>query len=143
MKSGIVALAIAAVGAAHLVQRDRHHKENKRLRIAQWHDRRVGELAENPAALGEMYTEITDLSEKATILRQNQWLCMWSAMFRLGYINENHLRENAKRFMQDKAGRLYWSVGGEHRMKTAQDAHDIKFTQVMDEAYQAELGAAA
>ncbi|MYX26094.1 hypothetical protein GTY75_05325 [Streptomyces sp. SID8381] len=121
-----------------LKQQQKHHEENKRLQFVQWHSRMVGELAENPEALSEVYSEY-DLPDKATALRQNRWLCMWSAMHRLGYIDENHLRENAKRFMQDEAGRLYWGIGGDHRERTAQDDHDRRFTRIMNEAYTAVL----
>ncbi|MET9148649.1 DUF6082 family protein [Streptomyces sp. NPDC004042] len=124
------------LGALYLGQRERHHKEIKRLELARWHDVLIRDTLANDPALAEIHGEIDEV-ERATILRQNRWVCLWSCMMRFGYTHENHMREVARRFMTGEAGRLYWAVGGPHRRLTAQDEHDWKFNEIMDTAYAA------
>ena len=136
MRLNAAALALVAVGTAHLVQRERHHRQHNE--VAAMHNQLewLRHLATNPDAAQLWAPEGMPVDEYIRLLNVNHQMCMLSLKHRLGLLRGRPLRYCAAEVMRREAGRRYWENFGAIREAEADgDGCETEFTDAMHDAY--------
>ncbi|MGG7574123.1 DUF6082 family protein [Streptomyces sirii] len=130
--------AVAAVGALHLLQRERHQRQLNEVAVAQIQISRLTHLTSNPDLAASWAPAGMDAKEYVKILDANQQLCALSLRHKLGITRGRRLRFTAEWIMKHEIGRRYWEKFGSLRAEEAMDDSDAEeFTEVMNDAYKA------
>ncbi|MFE2157088.1 DUF6082 family protein [Streptomyces lydicus] len=111
-------LAVATVGALHLVQRERHQRQQNEVAVSRIQDSWLTHLTTNPD-LAKLWAPDMDPEEYVQILHANQQICALSLRYKLGQIGVDKLRFLASELMSREICRRYWAKYGEFRLREA------------------------
>ncbi|AEN10842.1 MULTISPECIES: DUF6082 family protein [unclassified Streptomyces] len=138
MKTSPGLAALAVIGAVHLVQKERHHRQQKNVALAGLQDRWLTLLTTNPDLAAQWKPKGMNADEFVTLLNANQQLCALTLRYRLGLISKDRLRFVAKWLMNREAVRRYWEEFGSFREEeTLGDKRATDVNEVMADAYDA------
>lgn len=138
MKTSHALLAIAAVGAAHLVQRERQHRQQKAVAAARIHDQWLTLLTTNRHLAEQWAPEDMQVEEYVTLLNANQQLCALALRYRLGLISKDRLRFVVQAVMERASVRQYWEKFGAFRAEESLDNKaDADFNDIVGDVYDA------
>ncbi|MEU7640930.1 DUF6082 family protein [Streptomyces sp. NPDC039016] len=136
MKTSHAVLLLAAIGAAHLAQKERHQRQQLRVAATELHHSRLTHLINRPDLAQDWAPEGMSLEEFARLLSENQQLVSLSLRHRLGLLRGNTLRFVAEAFMELESGRRYWKHFGHFREREAVgDRCAQRFTAALQDAY--------
>lgn len=137
MKIAHALLSIAAIGAAQLVLSQRQHRQRLALDAESMHQKWISDVDADAdqqsmwAASGE-----TPAEEYAQLLQCNRLVPFLSVKYRVGLIDRQSLRTNARWLMERDVARSYWSRFGTFRKDEAVDRIDRAFNAVMADEYE-------
>ncbi|MEU2875971.1 DUF6082 family protein [Streptomyces sp. NPDC007070] len=137
MKTSTTALfALAAVGAAQLVQRERHQRQNNEVALTRIHFDWLTLLTTHPE-FAELWTpDGMDVKEYMDLINANQQIVSVSLRNKLGMASKEALRVMADAIMARGHCRRYWDRFGGFREKEATgDKTQQKFNEVMHAAF--------
>ncbi|MFD9428478.1 MULTISPECIES: DUF6082 family protein [unclassified Streptomyces] len=138
MKTSHALLAIAAVGTAHLVARERQHRQQKVVAVARMHDQWLTLLTTNLDLAEQWAPEGMDVKEYVTLLNANQQLCALALRYRLGLISKDRLRFVVQAVMERESVRQYWEKFGAFRAEESLDNKaDADFNDIVGDVYDA------
>ncbi|MGG2460151.1 DUF6082 family protein [Streptomyces sp. RGM 3693] len=142
MKTSHAVLVLAAVGAVHVAQRERHQNQRNRVAVTQLHHSRIAHLVANPDLAQDWAPNGMDGGEFAKLLSENQQLVALSLRHRLGLLRGSRLRFVADTLMEREGGRRYWRHFGADRAREAEGNRCAqRFTAAMQAAYLAHSAA--
>jgi hypothetical protein len=131
-----VLLALVALGAAHLVQRERHQWQQNEATVMRNQLDWLTHLTTHPE-LAELWApEDLPAGEYTKLLHANQQICALSLRHKLGLLRGRRLRFAADWVMEREHCRRYWERFGAFREAEADgDGLLDDFTTVMHDAY--------
>lgn len=130
------ALALVAVGAAHLAQRERHQRQHNEVAAMRNQLEWLRHLASHPEAAQVWAPEGMPVEEYIKLLHVNHQMCTLSLKHRLGLLRGRPLRYCADEVMRRAHGRRYWeNFGPVREAEGDENPLDIEFTGVMHDAY--------
>ncbi|QFG13228.1 hypothetical protein SEA_GILGAMESH_36 [Streptomyces phage Gilgamesh] len=130
------ALAIVAVGAASLVQRERHQQQQNQVAVTQNQLEWLRHLTTHPDFAQLWKPEDLTVDEYIKLMHVNGLLCALSLRHRLGVLRGRPLRHCANWVMKHEYGRKYWERFGSYRVEEADvDGTAIAFNDAMSAAY--------
>ncbi|MEU8911766.1 DUF6082 family protein [Streptomyces nigrescens] len=133
-------LAAAAVGALHLVQRERHQQQQNEVAVARVQLDRLTHLTAHPDLAALWAPPGMDAEEYVKLLDANHQICALSLRHKLGITRGKQLRFVAEKVMEREIGRRYWKRFGSFRAEEATgDKPAEEFTEAMEDAYAARL----
>lgn len=136
--NAVLALAVVGVGAAQMVQRERHHRQRAEMELTRLQHDWLGQMATNPDLASAWKPEGMDVKAYLDLLPVNQQLCAVSLRHRLGLARGQKLRFYAETIMENPNGRTYWeNFGRLHKEEGAGDKVARRFNTAMDDAYTA------
>ncbi|HWU06470.1 MAG TPA: DUF6082 family protein, partial [Streptomyces sp.] len=136
MKTSHALLALTAVTAAHLMQRERHHKQHKEMVLSGVQERWVSLLTTHPDLAAPWKPAHMSVEEYVKLLNANQQLCSLSLRYRLALVTKDRLRVYATRLMTYAHVRQYWQEFGPIREEEALgNARASAFNEILAEAY--------
>ncbi|MFI1825406.1 DUF6082 family protein [Streptomyces sp. NPDC020412] len=131
--------AVAGVGAARLVQEQRHQRERHQAALAKnqldWLTATTGnrDLAEL-----WMPDDVESAEEYQQLLHANHQLCALSLRHQLGFVDSDKLRLYATALMEHDVVRRYWRRFGAFRaVEAAGDESAERFTEALETAARA------
>ncbi|MDQ0491323.1 DUF6082 family protein [Streptomyces cellulosae] len=132
----VAALALVAVGAAHLGQKERHQRQQHEVAAMRNQLEWLRHLTTHRDAAQLWAPEDMPVEEYIRLLHVNYQLCMLSLKHRLGLLRGRPLRYCADEVMRRPDGRRYWErLGGIREAEADGDTREIEFTDVMHAAY--------
>jgi hypothetical protein len=130
------AVAVVALGAVHLVQRERHHRQQNEVAVMGMQLDWLTHLTTHPELAKLWAPEDLTVEEYIPLLHANQQLCALSLRHKLGLLRGRRLRVVAEAVMQREHCRRYWERFGSFRDAEADvDGLDIAFNEAMHTAY--------
>ncbi|MGC4950933.1 DUF6082 family protein [Streptomyces sp. DT224] len=136
-------LALTALAGAHLVQRDRHHRQRLDLAAANRQERWLERIMTNPELAEAWKPDDLSAEEYATLMSANLALGTHSLRHRLGVDSTPQMRFYADLLMRTKCVRQYWkrfgpdreaeAVHGERQLGTVNDALAVAYRSVQRE----------
>ena len=129
-------LALAAVGAAQLVQRELHQRQNNHIALAGRQDEWLTDMTTHPELAKPWVPEGVEVEEYVRLLGANRQICTLSLWHRLGLARGQKLRLLADMLMGSDAVRTYWThFGGLRAEEAAADRIQQRFNAVMHDAF--------
>ncbi|MEU9120576.1 DUF6082 family protein [Streptomyces sp. NPDC048506] len=129
-------LAVAAVGALHLAQRERHQRQQNEVAVARIQVDRLTHLAAHPDLAALWAPPGMDAEEYVKLLDANHQICALSLRHKLGITRGEQLRFVAEKVMEREVGRRYWKRFGSFRAEEAAgDKPSEEFTEALQDAY--------
>jgi hypothetical protein len=130
------AFAVAAVGTAHLVLRERRHWQQNEIAVMcnqlDW----LTHLTTHPEFAQLWAPKDMPVEEYIKLLHVNQQICALSLRHKLGLLRGRRLRFCADEVMKREYGRKYWETYGSLREAESDgDGLAGDFTAVMHAAY--------
>ncbi|MEV5338335.1 DUF6082 family protein [Streptomyces sp. NPDC052676] len=136
MKTSHAALILAAMGAAHLVQKHLHQRQQNEVAVARIQNDWLTHLTTHPDFAQLWAPKDMDVKEYVQLLHANQQICALSLRHQLGLIRGSRLRFIAKAVMEKEIGRRYWAKFGSFREEEAAgDKLAERFTAALHDAY--------
>ncbi|MFJ4688602.1 DUF6082 family protein [Streptomyces sp. NPDC088789] len=132
---------LLALGAVHLFQSARHHRDLVQLSLNEKHAEMLRAVAGSEALTETVWPECGH-RETGQMLYANGWMSLWSLMLRTGFSSETHLRATLKGFMESETGRRYWERARVQRKATARSRYDHIMHDLADEAHAAAVAEA-
>ncbi|MEU9355021.1 DUF6082 family protein [Streptomyces griseoloalbus] len=130
------ALALVAVGAASLVQRERHHRQKNEVAVMRNQLEWLRHLTTHPDFAQLWAPKDLTAEEYIKLLHVNQQICALSLQHKLGLLRGRRLRFCADAVMKTEYGRRYWERFGSFREAEADgDRLATDFTDAMHDAY--------
>lgn len=130
------ALAVAAVGTAHLVLRERHHWQQNEIAATRNQLDWLTHLTTHPEFAQIWAPKDMAVEEYIKLLHVNQQICALSLRHRLGLLRGRRLRFCADEVMKREYGLKYWAAYGSLREAESDgDGLAGDFTDVMHAAY--------
>ncbi|WP_406290621.1 DUF6082 family protein [Streptomyces sp. NBC_00209] len=132
MKAHIALLALTALAGAHLVQRERHHRQRLDLVAANRQERWLTMIMSRPEIAEEWKPEDMSAQEYSALMSANLALGTLSLRHRLGVDSTEQMRFHTSYLMSIGCVRRYWAhfgslreagaVHGERQLGTVNDA---------------------
>ncbi|MCZ0973722.1 DUF6082 family protein [Streptomyces albulus] len=142
MKTSHALLVLAAVGAVHVAQRERHQNQRSQVAVTQLHHSRIAQLVANPDLAQDWAPKGMDSGQFAQLLSENQQMVVLSLRHRLGLLRGRRLRFVANKIMERESGRRYWKHFGADRAQEAEgNPCAQRFTEAMQTAFLAHCAA--
>ncbi|MEU2969080.1 DUF6082 family protein [Streptomyces ardesiacus] len=130
------ALALVAVGAASLVQRERHQQQRNQVAVTRNQLEWLRHVTTHPDFAQLWKPEDMTVDEYIKLMHVNGLLCALSLRHRLGVLRGRSLRHCADWFMKHEYGRRYWETFGSFRVEEADvDGTANDFNDSMIAAY--------
>ncbi|MFE5754685.1 DUF6082 family protein [Streptomyces massasporeus] len=130
------AVAVVALGAVHLAQRERHQRQQNEVAVMGMQLDWLTHLTTQPEFARLWAPEDIPVEEYIQLLHANQQICALSLRHNLGLLRGRRLRFVADAVMKREHSRRYWERFGSCRDAEADgDVLDIAFTEVMHTAY--------
>ncbi|MFJ5734724.1 DUF6082 family protein [Streptomyces microflavus] len=129
--------AAVGIGVAHLRQAERHQRQRNVLSAAAIHQAFLRHVDGNPELQKMWVPEDGSLSAEEYIRRThaNQLFSALAVRFRVGILDEEKLRVQAKWMMSRAVGRDYWSSFSGFRELEAGDKIDRRFNSIMGDEW--------
>ncbi|CAL9326608.1 DUF6082 family protein [Streptomyces sp. SudanB91_2054] len=137
MKVSHALLALAAVGAAQLVQNERHQRQQNHVALARIHQDYLTRLTSEPELAKLWVPDDLEVEEYMKLLHCNQQMSALSLRNRLGLMGKGQLRFYASYMMDREIGRRYWDRFGSGREEEGADRADRRFNAAMRDAHTA------
>lgn len=136
MKTSYAILTLAAVGVAHLVQRERHQRQNNDVAAARIHQEWLTHLTTHPEFAKLWVPQDLQVEEYIELLSGNQQVAALSLRHRLGLLRGARLRVVAEEVMDREIARRYWARFGNFREREAAGHRtEERFNAAMQDAY--------
>ncbi|MFC8538007.1 DUF6082 family protein [Streptomyces sp. NPDC057249] len=133
----IALLTLTVLAGAHLVQRDRHHRQSLDLATADRQERWLRGIIGTPELAEAWKPEDLSAEEFVTLMSANLALGTHSLRYRLGIDSTEQMRFYAALLMSTKCVRQYWerfgatreseAVHGERQLGTVNDALAVAY----------------
>ncbi|MEV6404097.1 DUF6082 family protein [Streptomyces bobili] len=133
----VLVTAAVGIGVVRILQAERYHRRRLTLHAAQMHQALLSEVASDEALRAAWVTPGEKLSsdDYALLVHCNRQVSLLSAKFRVGLLNRNTLRVQARWLMERKIGRAFWREFGAFREQEAKDRVDRVFNQILGDEY--------
>ncbi|ALC26930.1 MULTISPECIES: DUF6082 family protein [Streptomyces] len=139
MKTSIAVLtagaAIAAVGVAQLVQKDRQHKQTIDATLSRIQIEWLSRASSDPLEAKFWAPKGVEPEQYQQMLSGNRSFCQLSLRYRLGLVSRRQLALYGDKLMAADACRAYWERFGSYREAEAESRVERQFTQAMKDAY--------
>ncbi|MFI1830718.1 DUF6082 family protein [Streptomyces sp. NPDC020412] len=131
--------AVAGVGAARLVQEQRHQRERHQAALTRNQlDWLTATTSNADLAKLWMPDDVSDAEEYQQLLHANHQLCALSLRHQLGFVDDVRLRLYATALMEHEVVRRYWRRFGAFRaVEAAGDESAEQFTNALEAAARA------
>lgn len=132
----IAAASVAAVGVAHLVQKDRQHKQTIDATLSRIQIDWLARTSQDEQEAARWAPEGIEPKQYQRMLSGNRPLCQFSLRWRLGLVTRRQLDLFAGHAMESATCRDYWKQFGSLRVAEAVgDEKSEVFNQAIGDAY--------
>ncbi|MCA1269604.1 DUF6082 family protein [Streptomyces sp. 7G] len=139
MKTSIAVLtagaAIASVGVAQLVQKDRQHKQTIDAALSGIQIEWLSRASSDPLEAQFWAPEEIEPEQYQRLLSGKRMLCQLSLRHRIGLVTRRQLTLYTADLMTHASCRDYWERFGSYREAEAESRVERQFTKAMKDAY--------
>lgn len=135
--AGVATAGVGVVCIANLWQAERHQRQQNVLAAAAMHQEYLRYVESNPE-LQQMWVPEDDSLDADEYLRRthaNQLFSALAVRYRVGILDADKLRVQAKWMMSRAVGRDYWSSFAGFRESEAGDGVDRRFNRIMTDEW--------